>query len=336
MEDGTAPEAASPPGKLRTWWHPLLVRLLEWLLRDSCEVRSEVNVGQMPLRLDILLIRRLESSIPAAAMRDLNAICRRLNAYTLIEFKAPTDALAFGDWNKLLGCAHLFVAQAEEPIRCSDLTLMVLAPALTAGFTRELSFGPWQAVEEEPGIHRITGGEFSAFLVETDRVAGLREPVLTFFSHEFLEDPGGMAKELRIEHAEMLLYVIQQIVQLRGSPLQFEVQRMGEKHYPTLKELQAWLLNAVSTEERLQGIPPEQRLQGIPPEQWLQGIPPEQRLQGIPAEERLQGIPAEQRLRGIPPEQRLQGIPPEQRLHGLSEQERALLRKLLDEEASAK
>ena len=35
------PADAEPPGKRRTWWHPLLARLLEWVLRGSCEVRDE-------------------------------------------------------------------------------------------------------------------------------------------------------------------------------------------------------------------------------------------------------------------------------------------------------
>ena len=122
MADAPAPDDAEPPGKRRTLWHPILVALLEWALRDSCEVRDEVSVGRMPLRLDIVLVRRLESPIPEAAFQSLSAISRRLNAYTLIEFKSPTDALEYGDWNKLAGCAHLFLAQSGRTLRAADLT----------------------------------------------------------------------------------------------------------------------------------------------------------------------------------------------------------------------
>jgi hypothetical protein len=162
MDAESSPDAADSPGKRRTWWHPLLVRLLEWVLRDSCEVRDEVSVGRMPLRIDIVLIRRLEAALPEMAYRDLAAISRRLNAFTLIEFKSPADSLESGDWNKLLGCAHLFVAQAEQTIRSADLTLMILAPTLTAGFAKELSDSGRNLREEEPGVHRIEGGAFAA------------------------------------------------------------------------------------------------------------------------------------------------------------------------------
>lgn len=43
------------PGKLRTMWHPLLVRMLDYTLGSAYSVREEVSVGKMPLRVDILL-----------------------------------------------------------------------------------------------------------------------------------------------------------------------------------------------------------------------------------------------------------------------------------------
>ena len=298
-----SPEATNPPGKLRTWWHPLLVRMLEWLLQDSCEVQDEVTVGRMPLRLDILLIRRLDVRLPEAALRDLSAICRRLNAYTLIEFKSPTDSLQRGDWNKLLGCAHLFVAQSESGIRSADMTLIVLAPRLTEGFREELRQCDAKIVEEEPGIHRIEDGSFLAYVVETDRVAGTGEPALTVFSHEFVDHPGRFVESLKLEHADMLYYVRQQIERFRRQMPEFEVHHMTEYMNKTLEELEASVLNA---------------------------IPMEKVLQRYPTEEILKRYSSEDRVRGVSPEERLRGVSPEERLRGLGEEELNRLRKLLD------
>jgi len=289
-------EATTPPGKLRTWWHPLLVRLLEWLLRDSCEVRDEITVGRMPLRLDILLIRRLEVELPEMALRDLPAICRRLNNFTLIEFKSPADSLERGDWNKLLGCAHLFVAQSESGIPASEITLMILAPRLTSVFRDELQQSQVKIIEEEPGIHRLDGGSFSAFVVETDRVAGTAEPALTVFSHEFVEHPGQFVASLKLAHADMLYYVMQQIERFRTQMPQFEVDHMTEKLYQTLEEME------------------------------------ESFLSRLPMERVLKRYSAEERLHGVTPEERLRGVSPEERLSGLDQEERARLRKLLDEQ----
>src|SRR5262245_5774838 len=218
MEEPAASDVATLPGKRRTWWHPLLTRLLEWVLRDSCEVRDEVNVGRLPLRLDVVLIRRLGIDLPEAAFRNLPSISRRLNAYTLIEFKSPVDALERGDWNKMMACAHLFVAQASTPIEAKDMTILFLAPSLTRSFNEELRSSGRTSVEEEPGIHRIEGGAFVAYVVETDRVAGLAEPVLTMFSHEILEHPRQLVEKMPFDSAEMLYYVIQQMQRFRAMP----------------------------------------------------------------------------------------------------------------------
>jgi hypothetical protein len=50
-ENSASPDLANRPGKLRTWWHPLLVRLLNHLMATAYEVLDEVLVGRMPLRL---------------------------------------------------------------------------------------------------------------------------------------------------------------------------------------------------------------------------------------------------------------------------------------------
>ena len=70
-QDSVSPEQVGGPGKRRTWWHPLLVRLLNHLMATAYEVRDEVLVGRMPLRVDIVLIRREQGQLSAAAGRDL-------------------------------------------------------------------------------------------------------------------------------------------------------------------------------------------------------------------------------------------------------------------------
>jgi hypothetical protein len=61
MNESDAPDHAEDeqrPGKTRTWWHPLLVRLLDFELAAAYKVQEEVLVGKLPLRVDIVLIRR--------------------------------------------------------------------------------------------------------------------------------------------------------------------------------------------------------------------------------------------------------------------------------------
>jgi hypothetical protein len=69
------------PGKTRTWWHPLLARLLDCTLGPAYSVREEVLVGKLPLRVDILLVRRKSEQLTAASGRDLDVLLPLLRRY---------------------------------------------------------------------------------------------------------------------------------------------------------------------------------------------------------------------------------------------------------------
>ena len=56
-------------------------------------MQEEVLVGKLPLRVDLLLIRRESGELPEANRRDLSVLLPLFRRFPLIEFKAPTDAL---------------------------------------------------------------------------------------------------------------------------------------------------------------------------------------------------------------------------------------------------
>ena len=56
-------ERGDQPGKTRTWWHPLLARMLDFVLAAAFKVEEEVAVGKMPLRVDILLVRPAKGGV---------------------------------------------------------------------------------------------------------------------------------------------------------------------------------------------------------------------------------------------------------------------------------
>lgn len=85
-------------GKTRTWWHPLLARLLDYVLATGYSVFEEVLVGKLPLRVDILLIRRLGGQLSEAAQRDLSALVPLLKRFPLIE-SAAFRSSNFWSWS---------------------------------------------------------------------------------------------------------------------------------------------------------------------------------------------------------------------------------------------
>jgi hypothetical protein len=57
------------PGKIRTWWHPLLSGFLRWQLGSHYELFEEVTVGKKPLQIDFLLLHKLQRELSAKARK---------------------------------------------------------------------------------------------------------------------------------------------------------------------------------------------------------------------------------------------------------------------------
>ena len=85
--------------------------------------------------------------------------------------RAPTDALEPGDLAQLVGCAFLWHSQQEASIPQAEISLIVLAPGVNEAVRDEVQAFGWQIGEHEAGVHRITGGPFTMWLVETDVMA---------------------------------------------------------------------------------------------------------------------------------------------------------------------
>jgi hypothetical protein len=316
-QDGLPPnDPVRPPGKTRTWWHPLLVGLFNHVMATAYAVVGEVEVGKMPLRVDILLIRREGGGLSAAARRSLGVLVALLNRFTLLEFKGPTDTLEFGDLAQLLGCAFLWHSQQTERIPLADVSLIVLAPQFNAACREEQATLGYEADEHAPGVWRLSGLPFTAWLVETDIMAARGEPILSLVSHSFLKEPSRIMETLgQAGESSLLYYMLQQVQQFRHFGKDFA---MAHTETAYLGEVEEELKRAV-----LQAMPVRDRIRGLPPEEVVPLFRPEDRLRGLNAEERLCGLNAEDRLRGLNAEERLRG---------LSRDERARLRRLLDEQ----
>ena len=135
---------------------------------------EEVLVGKLPLRVDILLIRREAGQLSEASQRDLSALVPLLNRFTLIEFKGPTDALEPATRPNWSAARFLWHSQQTERLPQPDVSLIVLAPNLNGAVRDELRCLGWQISGHEAGVYRVTGGPFTTWLVETDAMAKVR------------------------------------------------------------------------------------------------------------------------------------------------------------------
>ncbi len=282
MQQADSSDRGGRPGKVRTIWHPLLVRLLTVTLGSAFKVEQEISVGKMPLQVDILLIRREGGELSEADARDLAELLPLLHRFSLVEFKAPTDALERGDFAHLLGCAYLWHGQQSEPIGHEEISLLVVAPNVNRPLRDDLRLLKCEIHEQQPGIFRVTGQPFNIWVVETDVMADRVQPILSLVSRAFLNDRESIIERLA-ELGEAALarchYVVQQVQQFRKE----EDMAMQQALTKTLKEFDEELVDRM-----VQELPAERRLRGLPPEERLRGLSPEEVAAALSAEDAAQ------------------------------------------------
>jgi hypothetical protein len=234
---------------------------------------------------------------------------------------------------QLAGCAFLWHSQQAERVPQEDISLIVLAPSVNEAVRTELRCLGWQISEHEAGVHRITGVPFTMWLIETDVMAELGQPVLSLMSRVFLKEHERIIEQLtRTGHGMLLCYTLQQIEQFRSLGEEFAMQHADTEYMGELEEeLQTAVLEKIPVERRLRGLAAEERLRGLPAEERLRGLPAEERLRGLPAEERLRGLSSEEVLRRFTPTEVLGRFTPEELAGGLSDEQAERLRELLEQ-----
>jgi hypothetical protein len=260
-------QPSATPGKIRTWWHPLLANLLRWQLGNHYHLEEEVPVGQKPLQIDILLLLKEQGELPLSARQILAGLVEYLGDLTLLEFKSPSDTLRAGDFQTFLAYALLYRAQNQPLLEPSKLHLIVLAPRLTRPYQEELRVLGVTAQQQEPGIWRLQGGlvVHPTWVLETEELAGLDHPLLTLFSPTFLANRLATYDLLRQGgYTNVVVYLAQQIHQFRLRGKEFAMQHLGTED--ELKQVLRDLLATMAPEERLEGLSPEERLRGLSPE----------------------------------------------------------------------
>ena len=278
------------PGKTRTMWHPLLVRMLRFALESAFRVDEEVSVGKLPLRVDILLVRKEGGQISEARRQELSALLSLLNRFTLIEFKGPTDAMKRGDFAQLVGCSFLWHSQENEIIPCEEVSLVVLLPSVNGPLRKDLQALGCEVSQHEPGVLRVAGLPFVCWLVETDVMAEFGHPILSLVSRAFLNDRESIIKKLASGgQGPLVHYMVQQITQFGKEEDVAMQQALSENLAGLADELFTKMLEEAPVERRLRGLSPEELARALSPEELADALSDEQAAQLRELLDRKQG-----------------------------------------------
>jgi hypothetical protein len=134
------------------YWHPFLAELLRQDYGDRLLVEEEVSLGDMPLKADLLLIRR-DPMVALPFPFDL------LGERTLVEYKSPDDTATQEDLAKLEIYGLLYALREGLPQR-HNVTLWLIASHFHGHVS--LQGGAFLAGRQDVGVG-VLGGMLDGF-----------------------------------------------------------------------------------------------------------------------------------------------------------------------------
>ena len=229
------------------YWHPVLTQLLRQFYGDRLEIQEEVNLGDLPLRVDLVLIKR----DPAV---ELPYPFNHLGAVTLLSYKGPEDTASQADLRQLEVYALLYQHRFNLPRR-RDLTLWLVASKLARDVSQRTGAYVARAQAAGPGLRAGRLDSFPTCLVNLNEL-----PVETTTWPLVMVSRGPAERQLVryfLEHQSELGRYWRQLEELHAKPLLKEItmpeldQRLKEMGFESEDEYLELLFKFTGGEEGL-------------------------------------------------------------------------------------
>ncbi len=142
------------PEQKKTQWHPAFTGAIhmEFLEnKNDLEFQSEVVLNTMPLRVDMILIKKKKEVVLK------NEIGRLFRTHNLLEYKSPKDTLNFNTFLK--GIAYVYLYKSNEKyvdeIPLSEVTLTFIRDKIPTKLFKKIKESNFLVEEAAKGIYYI-------------------------------------------------------------------------------------------------------------------------------------------------------------------------------------
>ena len=137
-------------------WHPGFYGAAELELsanRDDLEFHREFNLSKEPLRMDLLIIKKLTDAV---IQNEIGRIFRR---YNVVEYKSPDDSLSIDDFYKTIGYACLYKGLGEtvNQVPAEELTVSIFRESFPQKMIAALQQSGMTVEERFQGIYYVCG-----------------------------------------------------------------------------------------------------------------------------------------------------------------------------------
>ena len=121
------------------------------LLHVNLEYEQEFQLGEEPIRLDFLIIKKR----PDVILTD--PIGEYFEAVNIFEYKSPEDGLSIDDFYKALGYSFIYKGDNKkvEKLSIRDMTLTLVRHSYPRELMKALIKDGFTVEEQYPGIYRI-------------------------------------------------------------------------------------------------------------------------------------------------------------------------------------
>ena len=135
-------------------WHPAFYGAAELELRENkeeLEFHQEYNLSKEPLRVDLLVVRRL------ADVQVKNEIGHIFRQYNIVEYKSPGDGLSIDTFYKTVGyaCFYKGLGKTEDAIPIQEMSISFFREAYPGKLFTKLESLGMEIKNPYPGIYYI-------------------------------------------------------------------------------------------------------------------------------------------------------------------------------------
>ncbi len=135
-------------------WHPAFYGAAELELRENkeeLEFHQEYNLSKEPLRVDLLVVRRL------ADVQVKNEIGHIFRQYNIIEYKRPGDGLSIDTFYKTVGyaCFYKGLGKTEDAIPIQEMSISFFREVYPGKLFTKLESLGMEIKNPYPGIYYI-------------------------------------------------------------------------------------------------------------------------------------------------------------------------------------
>ncbi|MEW6095342.1 MAG: hypothetical protein AB1567_02270 [bacterium] len=316
-------------------WHSYFSNILKHLLEPKgFKVDTEVEIGKMPLKIDIVVIKKTKD----ADVKSLPLVFQSFTDYNVIEYKSPTDRFRRDDFDRLF--AYVLLFKIKEGIHWRrQINVYAIVSGDIKGIGDYIRRNGHELAKIKDGFYLADFG-FNFYLIQLDRLEVVEENygLILFTSGESIKK---LAKKMSSKGKDILEIDLAELIEtglyLHPEEFEEEVELMPQT-LADRPDIIGKLADIVGVDKFIQGIGKERLLRSLGEEevklmpQTLADRPDiigkladivgvDKFVQGIGEERVIHSIGKEKLLRSIGEEDVIRSIGKEKLLRCMGEEE---------------